>query len=57
MKMRRRGGSQQGWVSSYESVRFVVINDHTAVITGEYNFEQVKVWLEKNVPIKSLEIS
>ena len=48
--------SLQGWVNSYESVRFVAINDHTAVITGEYNFEQVKEWLEKHVPIKSLEI-
>ena len=42
--------SLQGWVNSYGSVRFVAINDHTAVITG-------KVWLEKNVPIKSLKIS
>ena len=49
--------SLQGWVNSYESVRFVAINDHTAVITGEYNFEQVKVWLEKHVPVKSLKIS
>ena len=49
--------SLQGWVNSYESVRFVAINDHTAVITGEYNFEQVKVWLEKYVPVKSLKIS
>ena len=49
--------SLQGWINSYESVRFVAINDHTAVITGEYNFEQVKVWLEKNVPIQSLKIS
>ena len=32
--------SLQGWVNSYESVRFVAINEHTAVITGEYNFEQ-----------------
>ena len=48
--------SLQGWVNSYESVRFVAINEHTAVITGEYNFEQVKEWLEKHVPIKSLEI-
>ncbi len=31
--------SLQGWVNSYESVRFVAINDHTAVVTGEYNFE------------------
>ena len=49
--------SLQGWVNSYESVRLVAINDHTAVITGEYNFEQVKVWLEKYVPVKSLKIS
>ena len=34
--------SLQGWINSYESVRFVAINDHTAVITGEYNFEQAK---------------
>lgn len=32
--------SLRGWVNSYESVHFVAINDHTAVITGEYNFEQ-----------------
>ena len=49
--------SLQGWINSYECVRFVAINDHTAVITGEYNFEQVKVWLEKNIPIQSLKIS
>ena len=49
--------SLQGWVNSYESVRFVAINDHTAIITGEYNMEQAKVWLEKNVPIQSLKIS
>ena len=49
--------SLQGWVNSYESVRFVAINDYTAVITREYNFEQVKAWLEKNVPIQSLKIS
>ena len=49
--------SLQGWVNSYESVRFVAINDYTAFITGEYNFEQVKVWLEKHVPVKSLKIS
>jgi hypothetical protein len=49
--------SLQGWVNSYESVRFVAINDHTAVITGEYDFEQVKVWLEKHIPMKNLKIS
>lgn len=49
--------SLQGWVNSYESVRFVAINDYTAVITGEYNMEQVKVWLEKYTSIKSLKTS
>ena len=49
--------SLRGWVNSYKSVRFVTINDHTAIITGEYNMEQVKVWLEKYTPIKSLKIS
>lgn len=34
--------SLQGWVNSYESVRFVAINDHTAIITGEYNMETGK---------------
>lgn len=49
--------SLQGWINSYESVRFVAINDHTAVITGKYNLEQVKVWLEKYVPTQSLKVS
>ena len=44
-------------VNSYESVRFVAINEHTAVITGEYNFEQVKEWLEKNVSVRSIKIA
>ena len=34
--------SLQGLVNSYESIWFIAINEHTAVITGEYNFEQVK---------------
>ena len=41
----------------YLKVRFVAIDDHTAVITGEYNMEQVKVWLEKYTSIKSLKTS
>lgn len=49
--------SLQGWVNSYESVWFVAIDDHTAIITGEYNMEQVKVWLEKYTSIKSLKTS
>lgn len=49
--------SLQGWVNSYESVRFVAINDHTAIITGKYNMEQVKAWLEKYTSINSLKTS
>lgn len=43
-------------VNSYESDWFVAMNDYLAVITGEYNFEQVKVWLEKYVPIRDLNL-
>ena len=48
--------SLQGWINSYKSVRFVATNDHTAVISGEYNFEQVKEWLEKYAPVKNFKI-
>ena len=41
--------SMQGWVNSYESVRFVAINDHTAIITGEYNMDQKGVVREIHV--------
>lgn len=34
------GGGLQSWINGYESVRFVAINGHTAVITEEYNIEQ-----------------
>ncbi|WP_433913398.1 DUF6956 domain-containing protein [Bacteroides fragilis] len=37
--------SLQGWVNSYESVRFVAIDDHTAIITGESNI----TWNRKSV--------
>ena len=40
------------WVDCYESSRFTQIDDHTAVITSEYNMELVVEWLQKNTPIK-----
>ena len=40
------------WVDGYESTRFTQIDDHTAVITSEYNMELVVEWLQKNTPIK-----
>jgi hypothetical protein len=44
------------WVDSYESSRFTQIDEHTAIITSEYNMEYLKEWLEKTIPIKSIEI-
>lgn len=38
----------------YESTRFTQIDDHTAVITSEYNMELVVEWLQKNLPITEL---
>uniref|UniRef100_UPI003FEF15A7 DUF6956 domain-containing protein n=1 Tax=Prevotella sp. TaxID=59823 RepID=UPI003FEF15A7 len=35
----------KGWVEDYESTRFTQINEHTAVITSEYNMPCVKEWL------------
>lgn len=33
------------WIEDYESTRLTPINDHTAVITSEYNMPCVKEWL------------
>lgn len=33
------------WIESYESTRMTPINEHTAVITSEYNMPCVKEWL------------
>lgn len=43
--------SLKEWVESYESTRFTAIDDCTAIITSEYNLENVKEWLKKNIPI------
>lgn len=37
------------WIDSYESTRFTQIDDHTAIITSEYNMEYVKEWLAGNI--------
>ena len=39
------------WIDDYESTRFTATDEHTAVITSEYNMECVKTWLERNTPI------
>lgn len=34
------------WIDDYESTRFTAVDEHTAVITSEYNMECVREWLE-----------
>lgn len=43
--------SLKEWIDSYESTRFIITGNHTAVITSEYNMECVKEWLERYTPI------
>ena len=38
------------WIEGYESTRFTATDNHTAVITSEYNMEYVKKWLERQIP-------
>lgn len=44
----------KGWVEDYESTRFTQINEHTAVITSEYNMVHVVEWLRKHTPIAEM---
>lgn len=44
--------SLKEWVESYESTRFTAIDDCTAIITSEYNMENVEEWLRKNIEIE-----
>lgn len=37
------------WINSYETTRFTQVEEHTAIITSEYNMEFVKEWLKKNI--------
>lgn len=42
------------WIEDYESTRLTPINDHTAVITSEYNMPCVKEWLTHCTPIADM---
>lgn len=42
------------WIESYESTRMTPINEHTAVITSEYNMVHVVEWLRKYIPIAEM---
>ena len=44
-------GSLKEWIDGYESTRMTPINEHSAVITSEYNMVHVVEWLRKHTPI------
>lgn len=43
------------WIDNYESSRFTQIDEHTAIITSEYNMDCVKEWLKKTTPVRTIE--
>ena len=43
------------WIDNYESSRFTQLDEHSAIITSEYNMECLKEWLLKNTPVKEIE--
>jgi hypothetical protein len=43
------------WIDTYESSRFIRIDEHTAIITSGYNMDCIREWLAKNTPIQSIE--
>lgn len=44
------------WIDNYESSRFTQIDEHTAIITSEYNMEHIREWLLKNMPVTAYEM-
>ena len=42
------------WIDSYESTRFTQTDEHTAVITSEYNAEYVQEWLQRHASVANL---
>ena len=47
--------SLKEWIDSYESTRFTQTDEHTAVITSEYNMTSVRAWLVWHMPIANIE--
>jgi hypothetical protein len=43
------------WIDNYESTRFTQIDEHTAIITSEYNMDYVKEWLVKNTQVRIID--
>ena len=46
--------SLKEWIDCYESTRFTLTGERTAVITSEYNMDFVRECLERYMPIGSL---
>jgi len=42
-------------IDNYESSRFTQIDGYTAIITSEYNMDNVKEWLVKNTPVRIID--
>jgi hypothetical protein len=42
------------WIDNYKSTRFTQISGCSAIITSE-DIDQLKEWLNKNIPVKSIE--
>ncbi len=43
------------WIDNYESSRFTQIEGHTAIITSEYNMDNIKEWLVKNTQVRLID--
>jgi len=47
--------SLKEWIDNFESSRFTLIDEQTAIITSEYNMDNLIQWLEKNIPTIEIE--
>ena len=43
------------WIDNYESTRFAQIDECNAIITSEYNMDNVKEWLVQNTPVRRID--
>lgn len=46
--------SLKEWIDGYESSRFTQTDEHTAIITSEYNAEYVQEWLQRHASVANL---
>lgn len=43
------------WIDNYETSRYTQIDDHTAIITSEYNMEHIAEWLLQSTVVKLID--